>query len=254
MSIQTSCAFCLVVRDAVCARNSPGRAAQKLVRRHNKRTQPLRVGEHRFEDCSPSSLRAARRRGRGRRGARPTRLLGASCWARRARHEHAAQHFLNRSPCTDAVADSEPPPEPWPRARADATPSPRRVATISTHARAAALRRSPRATTKRCPIRRSTRPRAAAAPRADALATIRCTSDPQFVDTDVEGTDPSFCVYPTFAAPDALDWHPSGPRAERPDAVAAVDATFNATASQRSARTRAPAGEGGRGASRRCKL
>jgi hypothetical protein len=44
-----------------------------------------------------------------------------------------------------------------------------------------------------------------------------------FVDADVEGTDPSFCVYPTFAAPDALDWHPSGPRAERPDAVAAVD-------------------------------
>ena len=61
-------------------------------------------------------------------------------------------------------------------------------------------------------IRRSTRPRAAAAPRADALATIRRV----FVDADVEGNDPSFCVYPTFTAPDALDWHPSGPRAERP--------------------------------------
>ena len=83
------------------------------------------------------SLRStARRRGRGRRGARPTRLLGASCWARRARHEHAAQRFLNRSPCTDAVADSEPRPEPRPRAIADATPSPRRVAAISTRARA----------------------------------------------------------------------------------------------------------------------
>ena len=202
------------------------------------------------------SLRAARRRGRGRRGARPTRLLGASCWARRARHEHAAQHFLNRSPCTDAVADSEPPPEPsraWPQARADATTLPHHAA-ISAHARAAALRRSPRSTTERCPIRRSTRPRAAAAPRADALATIRRASDPRFVDADIEGTDPSFCVYPTFTAPDALDWHPSGPRAERPDAVAAVHATFNATASQRSARTRAPAGQGGRGASRRCRL
>ena len=46
------------------------------------------------------------------------------------------QRFLNRSPCTDAVADSEPPPEPRARARADATPSPRRVAAISTRARA----------------------------------------------------------------------------------------------------------------------
>ena len=91
--------------------------------------------------------------------------------------------------------------------------------------------------TERRPIRRSTRPRAAAAPRADALATIRRV----FVDADVEGTDPSFCVYPTFTAPDALDWHPSGPLAERPDAVAAVDATFKATASQRSARACAPA-------------
>ena len=128
--------FVWPVRDAVCARKPPGRAAQKLVRRHNKRTQPLRVGEHRFEDCSPLSLRAARRRGRGRRGARPAQLLGASCWATRATHEPAEQRFLNKSPCTDAVADSEPPPEPRPRARADATPSPRRVATISTRARA----------------------------------------------------------------------------------------------------------------------
>ena len=72
------------VRDAVCENKLPGRAARKLVRRHNKRTRPVRVGEHRFEDCSPSSLRAARRRGRGRRGARPAQLLGASCWARAA--------------------------------------------------------------------------------------------------------------------------------------------------------------------------
>ena len=41
------------VRDAVCANKPPGRAAQKLVTRHNKRTRPVRVGEHRFEDCSP---------------------------------------------------------------------------------------------------------------------------------------------------------------------------------------------------------
>ena len=177
--------------------------------------------------------------------------------SRRARHARRARGAASSTEVrADAVADSEPPPEPsraWPQARADATPSPRHVAAISTHARAAALRRSPRSTTERCPIRRSTRPRAAAAPRADALATIRRVSDPRFVDADVEGTDPSFCVYPTFTAPDALDWHPSGPRAERPDAVAAVDATFNTTASQRSARTRAPAGEGGRGASRGCR-
>ncbi len=74
------------------------------------------------------------------------------------------------------------------------------------------------------------------------------------MDADVEGTDPSFCGYPTLKTAGALDWHPSDPRAERPDAVAAVDATFNTTASQRSARTRAPASEGGRGASRRCRL
>ena len=116
--------------------------------------------------------------------------------ARREQHEPAEQQrFLNKS--APPPPSIEPPPEPsraWPQARADATPSPRHVAAISTHARAAALRRSPRSTTERCPIRRSTRPRAAAAPRADALATIRRVSDPRFVDADVEGTDPSLRV------------------------------------------------------------
>ena len=86
------------------------------------------------------SLRAARRRGRSRRGARPARLLGASCWARRAQHEHAAQHFLNRSPCTDAVADSERHQsrghEQERTRRRRRAASPRRVAAISTRARA----------------------------------------------------------------------------------------------------------------------
>ena len=202
----------------------------------------------------PLRASQARRRSRDRRRTKPDPAVG------RATHdEPAAQRFLNKSAPT--LSSIEPPPEPsraWPQARADAMPSPRHVAAISTHARAAALRRSPRSTTERCPIRRSMRPRAAAAPRADALATIRRASDPRFVDADVEGadegTDPCFCVYLTFTAPDALDWHPSGPRAERPDAVAAIDATLIATASQRSARTCAPAGEGGRGASRRCRL
>ena len=45
--------FVWPVRDAVCANKPPGRAAQKLVRRHNKRTRPVRVGEHRSESCSP---------------------------------------------------------------------------------------------------------------------------------------------------------------------------------------------------------
>ena len=36
------------------------------------------------------------------------------------------------------------------------------------------------------------------------------------MDADVEGTDPSFCGYPTLKTAGALDWHPSGPRAERP--------------------------------------
>ena len=145
----------------------PGRAAQKLVRRPNKRTQPLRVGEH----CStalPVTESTARRRGRGRRGARPAQLLGASCWARRAQHEHAAQHFLNRSPCrrrrrfraaARAAATS--------KSGRDAVAAPRRR-DQHPRPRAAALRRSPRATTKRRPIRRSTRPRAAAAPRGNA--------------------------------------------------------------------------------------
>ena len=128
--------FVWSVRDAICANKAARKGCPKARETPQQTYATARVGEHRFVDCSPLSLRAARRRGRGRRGARPTRLLGTSCWARRARHEHAAQHFLNRSPCTDAVADSEPPPEPWPRARADATPSPRRVATISTRARA----------------------------------------------------------------------------------------------------------------------
>ena len=185
----------------------------------------------------PLRASQARRRRRGRRRTKPDPAVG-----RATRDEPATQRFLNKSAPT--LSSIEPPPEPsraWPQARADATPSPRHVAAISTHARAAALRRSPRSTTERCPIRRSTRPRAAAAPRADALATIRRASDPRFVDANVDGTDPSFCGYPTLKAAGALDWHPSGPRAERPDAVAAVDATFNAIASKRSARTGAPA-------------
>ena len=118
------------------ARTSARKGCTKACETPQQRTRPVRVGEHRFEDCSPLSLRAARRRGRGRRGARPAQLLGASCWATRATHEPAEQRFLNKSPCTDAVADSEPPPEPRPRARADAMPSPRLVAAISTHAHA----------------------------------------------------------------------------------------------------------------------
>ena len=45
--------FVWPVRDAVCAIKPPGRAAQKLVTRHKTRTRPVRVGDHRFEDCSP---------------------------------------------------------------------------------------------------------------------------------------------------------------------------------------------------------
>ena len=162
MSIQArAAAYFVVVRDAVCERKSPGRAAQKLVRRHNNV----------HDQCASESvlsLRAARRRGRGRRGARPAQLLGASCWARRVRHEHAAQRFLNRSPCrrrrrfraaARAVATS--------KSGRDAVAAPRRR-DQHPRPRAAALRRSPRATTKRRPIRRSTRPRAAAAPRGNA--------------------------------------------------------------------------------------
>ena len=134
------------------------------------------------------SLRAARRRGRGRRGARPTRLLGASCWARRARHEHAAQHFLNRSPCTDAVADSEPPPEPWPRARADAAPSPRRVAAISTRARAQQRFGGVRALPQK-DVQFGAR-RARGLPQhlvATLLVATRRASDQRLVDADDEG-------------------------------------------------------------------
>ena len=45
--------FVWPVRDAVCAIKPPERAAQKLVTRHKTRTRPARVGDHRFEDCSP---------------------------------------------------------------------------------------------------------------------------------------------------------------------------------------------------------
>ena len=112
----------------------------------------------------PLRASQARRRSRDRRRTKPDPAVG------RATHdEPAAQRFLNKSAPT--LSSIEPPPEPsraWPQARADAMPSPRHVAAISTHARAAALRRSPRSTTERCPIRRATCPRAAAAPRGNA--------------------------------------------------------------------------------------
>ena len=132
--------------------------------------------KHRFEDCA---LSASESRPSATSTTRPPpHEAGPS---RRARHARRARGAASSTEVrADAVADSEPPPEPsraWPQARADATPSPHHVAAISTHTRAAALRRSPRSTTERCPIRRSTRPRAAAAPRADALATIRRASD-----------------------------------------------------------------------------
>ena len=57
--------------------------------------------------------------------------------SRRARHARRARGAASSTEVrADAVADSEPPPEPWPRVRADATPSLCRVAAISTRARA----------------------------------------------------------------------------------------------------------------------
>lgn len=80
----------------------------------------------------PLRASQARRRSRDRRRTKPDPAVG------RATHdEPAAQRFLNKSAPT--LSSIEPPPEPsraWPQARADATPSPRRVAAISTRARA----------------------------------------------------------------------------------------------------------------------
>ena len=147
----------------------PGRAAQKLVRRPNKRTRQrasestdLRTALPVTEKHSASSWTRPPRReagpaaGRELLGAtRATRARGAtlpqqkSVHRRRRQFRAAARAVATSKSGRDAVAA--------PRRR-DQHPRPR----------AAALRRSPRATTKRRPIRRSTRPWAAAAPRGNA--------------------------------------------------------------------------------------
>ena len=164
----------------------PGRAAQKLVRRPNKRTRQCALESIDLRTAPPASeLRAEPSTTSTPRP--PPHEAGPS---RRARHARRARGAASSTSPRRHRRRLPPPPEPsrvWPRARADATPSPHHVAAISTHTRAAALRRSPRSTTERCPIRRSTHPRAAAAPRANALSTIRRASAPPFVDADDEG-------------------------------------------------------------------
>ena len=142
------------------------------------------------------SLRAARRRGRGRRGARPAQLLGASCWARRARHEHAAQRFLNRSPCRrrrrfraaarakQGVATS--------KSGRDTVAAPR-CSDQHPHSRGSASAESTL-------YDRKMSNSALDAPAGRRSAAGRCSRHnktcvgPRFVDADVEGTDPSLRV------------------------------------------------------------
>jgi hypothetical protein len=95
--------FVWPVRDAVCAIKPPGRAAQKLVTRHKTRTRPVRVGDHRFEDCSPClELRAEPST---TSSTRPPHEAGPGCRARRARHTaHGAA--LTQQVRVNAVADA----------------------------------------------------------------------------------------------------------------------------------------------------
>ena len=244
--------FVWSVRDAVCANEPPGRAAQKLVRRHNNvhdQCASESVLSLVTESSASSWTRPPRREagpaaGRELLGAtRATRARGAtlpqqkSVHRRRRRFRAAARAAATSKSGRDAVAA--------PRRR-DQHPRPR----------AAALRRSPRATTKRRPIRRSTRPRAAAAPRGNASRRHKMCLGPAVGRRRRRGHGPELLRVPDVhgsrrarLAPQRPSGRTTGPN----DRTQWPPSTRRSTLLHHSVRlalARLP-GEGGRGASRR---
>ena len=166
----------MVAGHGITSSDSPVR--KPVVPQHERESTALKHCALSASESQPSATSTPRppphEAGPSRRARHARRARGAASSTSPRRHRRRCRRRQSQAGCGHEQGRTR---------RAVAAP----LAAISTHTRAAALRRSPPSTAERCPIRRSTHPRAAAAPRANALSTIRRVSDPRFVDTDDEG-------------------------------------------------------------------